>query len=265
MKRFLALAIATFAFMAPAEGKTVKVHGKSYGTGLISGAPVEGAEYHEGFRAIARPASFDSRDKNWIPPMRNQGQCGSCWDFAMTGATETAAIIAGKGKVDLAEQDALVNNKDASGCDGGYMNADWWVKKGQTTEALCPYKADDSVACKGAKWGKAANWKLIGGKSRAPSLEELQDNILIHGALPVTVAACEQFAPDKDGRITTCGCKQVNHMVQLVGYRKRADGGTEFLLKNQWGKGWGKDGYAWIQQGCDKLASTRGSAMFIEM
>lgn len=40
------------------------------------------------------PASLDWRHNggNFVTPVRNQGSCGSCWDFASTAAFESAAL-----------------------------------------------------------------------------------------------------------------------------------------------------------------------------
>lgn len=214
------------------------------------------------------PLEYDACAEGYCGPTRNQGQCGSCWAHGLAAAFEAALHAKDQTKlVDLAEQDQLVNDRSNYGCNGGFLDATWQTKAGQTTEDLCPYKASGRYACKGAKYAKAATWGLIGTRSRAPSIEELKEAILNYKVLAVTVAASGGFgSPNSEGRITSCGSRSVNHIVALVGYRTMGDGTTEFKVRNSWGKSWGKGGYAWSRQGCNRLASSVGdAALFISM
>lgn len=208
----------------------------------------------------ALPESYDARSENLVTPIKNQGNCGSCWSFSRTKAFEAALIKAGHPvALDLAEQDALVNDRSASGCGGGYMDGDFEVDAGVTTEALCPYRASGRYSCRGEKYAKAVKWTMIGG-NRRPSVDELRFAVKKYGVLSVTVAAGGGFSPNSQGRILSCGSRSINHMVTLVAYRPAAEGGTEFLIANSWGTSWGQGGYAWSKQGCNMLASEAGDA-----
>jgi C1A family cysteine protease len=42
---------------------------------------------------VSIPASIDWRDHNAVNPIRDQGNCGSCWAFSAVGAMESRAFI----------------------------------------------------------------------------------------------------------------------------------------------------------------------------
>lgn len=260
---WLVAALCLFQDVAIAAS-TVTLGGKTYGTGYLPRpkGQDEGIRFYApALQAEALPESYDSRDEDRVTPIKNQGSCGSCWAFARARAFETALLDAGHPMtVDLGEQDTLVNDRTAYGCDGGFMDGRFETEKGVTTEALCPYKARDNVSCSGAKYAKATKWAMLGASNRAPTVDELRAAVVQYGTIFVTVAAGGGFSPGVGGRITTCSSSSVNHMVTLQGYRPAANGGYEFLIGNSWGTSWGDKGYAWSKQGCNKLASSPGDA-----
>lgn len=261
--KFLAISLLFLAATAFADNGTVTISGKTYHTGLLPRPKNMPAEYRTIKVQADLPESYDSREHGLVTPIKNQGSCGSCWSFARTKAFEAASIIAGRAAgnvLDLAEQDALVNDSNSYGCRGGFMDGRFEVSKGITTEELCPYRASGRYSCNGSKFAKAVRWAMIGEEKKAPSVDELRQAIVDYGVIAVTVAAGGSFSPNNEGRITTCGSRGLNHMVTLAGYRPAPNGGYEFLIANSWGEDWGDGGFAWSKQGCNQLASVAGNA-----
>ena len=68
------------------------------------------------------PLNFDWRDFNVVTPVKNQGNCGSCYTFAAAGVLEYWASKRAGSLISISEQQLLsCNNTD--GCDGGWVES----------------------------------------------------------------------------------------------------------------------------------------------
>jgi len=103
-----------------------------------------------------------------ITPIKDQGQCGSCWAFASVGAIEGAYAIKHGQLKSFSEQQMVSCDKAEGGCNGGWPSAAMlWVGTvgGLSLEADYPYTASGSVcktsAAKDIKTKTTAVWKLF--------------------------------------------------------------------------------------------------------
>jgi len=67
------------------------------------------------------PTAVDWRDHGMVNPVKNQGQCGSCWAFSATSSIESQLRIQHKGPLhDLSEQQVVSCDTTCAGCGGGW-------------------------------------------------------------------------------------------------------------------------------------------------
>jgi hypothetical protein len=197
--------------------------------------------------------SVDWRTKGAVTPVKNQGQCGSCWAFSTTGSVEGAVAIK-TGKLTSVSEQQLVDCSGAEGnqgCNGGLMDYafEYIIKNGGLdTESDYAYTARDG-SCNAAKAATKASsissYKDVAHNSEAQLIAAVTQQ-------PVSVAIeADQsgFQLYKSGVFSgPCGT-QLDHGVLAVGYNTDSTGKNYWIVKNSWGASWGLQGYILMAQG----------------
>jgi cathepsin L len=199
--------------------------------------------------------------KGAVTPVKNQGQCGSCWSFSSTGALEGAHFVKTGELVSLSESNLVDCSWLNHGCNGGSMAlAFMYTEKHQLeSEADYPYTPKTSItACKYNKSKGvvgATSYKQVTAKS-PDQLKAALNNGPVSVAIEADKAVFQQYT---GGVLTGADCgTQLDHGVLAVGYGKEND--QEYILvKNSWGPDWGDKGF--IKLGIEDGAGVCGINM----
>jgi len=191
-------------------------------------------------------AGVDWRTKGVVTPVKNQGQCGSCWAFSTTGSTEGIVAITNGKLVSLSEQQLVdcAGSTGNMGCQGGLMdNAFKWIKQngGLCSESDYPYTAAKSMFCK--KTCTVVPGTHVTSFTDVGTNEAALASAVDNQPVSVAIEADQSSFQFYNGGIMKglCGTR-LDHGVLAVGYGTEA--GTDYwIVKNSWGQSWGEQGY----------------------
>ncbi len=226
--------------------------------GVTATPDTGGSALITGASGAAEGSRFDLRDSGLLPPVRDQGNCGSCWAFASFGSEESA-LLPGEAW-DLSENNLKnTHGFDLGPCDGGnYLMSTAYLTRwsGPVNESDDPYNVGSGTS--------PANLKAVGHVQEVlllPDRTGAQDNGVIKDALVNSGAVYSTIYFDSgyyNAPLHTYyypGGSSPNHAIDIVGwddtysannFSPKPAGDGAFIVRNSWGSGWGEGGYFYV-------------------
>ena len=201
---------------------------------------------------------------NWVElggvtPVKDQGQCGSCWSFSTTGALEGAYFAKNHDLKSFSEQqlvscDNRKNTGTDMGCNGGLMDSAFtWIEnnKGLCSESDYPYTSGTTKQngnCE-SSCGVVTGSDITDFFDVSPSSDAAMMEALSQQPVSIAIEADQKdFQLYKSGVFTgSCGTN-LDHGVLAVGYGSE-NGQDYYLVKNSWNTVWGDAGYIKLGRG----------------
>lgn len=185
-----------------------------------------------------------------LPPVRDQGQEGTCVGHALVGILDYYENKSGWGRK-LSVRDAYAGARLLEPVAGEGAQPRAALKNAQQA-GVCP----------------ETDWPYIAGTAGTPSnqaeshrppnrvgayaqvgrtVADLRGALVHQGPLLVVIPVTDGFwTPDAHGQVTYKGAVAGYHAVALVGYDETRQA---FRLRNSWGAAWGEGGYCWLPYG----------------
>jgi len=236
-----------FAAMTNAEyQKTLNAVGRTE----RKGTPMETLD----ISTIKAATELDLRDQGVVPPVRDQGSCGSCYTFGALASLEGRLLFEKGGNantLDLSEQQLVDCSKSYgnNGCNGGLGTNvyDYIIDKGVALESKFPYtEAEGTCSYKTSQ----AYAKMTGYVSVTAKSSSAMKTALAGGIVDTSIdASSVKFQLYSSGVYEDSNCAtgklKLNHEVSAVGYGT-VDGTECLYVRNSWGTSWGDAGYVYM-------------------
>lgn len=210
-------------------------------------------------RKSSPPSEVDWVSDGAVTPVKDQGQCGSCWSFSTTGALEGAYFVKYGKLVSFSEEqlvdcDNWKNGGHDHGCNGGLMdNAFTWINGngGLCSEFDYPYISQDGSSGQNCQ----TQCDLVKGSQIVdlvdvpPSNDQEMMSAIALNPVSVAIEADQrEFQLYSSGVFTgECGTN-LDHGVLTVGYGTE-NGEDYYLVKNSWSSSWGDNGFIKLGKG----------------
>ena len=191
---------------------------------------------------------------NWVEagavtPVKDQGQCGSCWSFSSTGALEGEHFIKTGDLLSFSEQQLVSCSKLNLGCNGGNQSLafKYWKTHKAELESTYPYVSGtgQNPECAYDEGSATSVEVTSNGFVTQDSVSQMKAALAVQ-PLSVSIEADKRvFQTYTSGVLDSDQCgTQLDHAVLTVGWGNDAETGLDYwLVKNSWNTTWGDQGY----------------------
>lgn len=226
------------------------------------------------------PSHFDSRSKwpHCIHPIRDQGECGSCWAFSASEVlSDRFCIYSNRSashqnvNVVLAPQDLVSCDYMDLGCGGGNPVTAWLFMEewGIVPEWCFPYVSGQKNGtvpsclhqntCKNSKktfdsqkYYVESTWHVCPWVEYWKRVETMQKEIMKNGPIQGTMYVYKDFMHYASGVYKhTKGHYLGGHAIKIVGWGSE-NNSPYWLVANSWGFSWGMNGFFKILRGSNE-------------
>ncbi len=264
--------------------------------------PVRTPNFDGVTRFKANAAVVDWTAAGMVTPVKNQGQCGSCWAHSVTEQIESEWLLAGNAMWEFSVQQVTSCTTTTAGCGGGqtYLGFEYLMGipessgEGLGSGSWAPYIQSMTTECLGSSCTEACSnldisiltseAMLTGplttvsgydyatpsctiGKCSSQNVTLLAQNIASHGPASICVNAAN-WNMYTGGVMTEQACGgmaagNIDHCVQLTGYNSEANP-PYWIVRNSWATDWGVNGYIYLAFG-ENTCGLANEATFVTL
>ena len=224
------------------------------------------------------PNEIDWTDSNCVTPVRDQGDCGSCWAFSATETIESSICL--NKYVDKFEKLSVQQVLDCSapeGCDscngcfveyadkaikrlGGLKRSKDYKYCSPQCDQPCQLKAKDNDFVQGTNYLDGYEYTVPYVKHKHQQKDACnQGNTILRAVAkqPISICVIADLWTFYNGGLfpySTCTDKyeDIDHCIILIGYKihkKEESDKNYYLAQNSWGVGWGINGRIKLELG----------------